>query len=70
MTEARQSPEPPRPPGRTAAGYVLGICGIGVLVVLWLRGLLRPLLPLLLAVGAALVVRRIWRAITAPPPEG
>jgi hypothetical protein len=55
----------PAPP-RLAASYALGICGIGVIIVLWMRGLLRPLLPVLLLVAFVLIVRRVIKAITAP----
>jgi hypothetical protein len=53
---------------RLAAGYVLGAVGVLALFVLWTRGLLRPLLPVLVIVGIGLVVRQVWKAIAAPPP--
>ena len=69
MTLPQRVPSPP-PPRRIAAGYVLGVVGVLALCVLWLRGLLRPALPLLLVVAIVLVLRRVWKAITAPlPPE-
>lgn len=60
-------PEPAQPaPRRLAAGYALTLCGFGVLFVLWTRGLLRPLLPVLLIIALILVLRRVLKAITAP----
>ena len=51
---------------RLAAGYALGACGIAVIVLLWMRGMLRLMLPILLLVGAILVLRRVIKAIRAP----
>ena len=53
-------------PTRLAASYALGLCGITVLVLLWMRGLLRPMLPVLVLVALVLVLRRVIKAVRAP----
>lgn len=53
-------------PGRIAATYVLGIVLVGVVIALWLRGLGRVLIPVLLLGGVAYVLHRVVKAIKAP----
>jgi hypothetical protein len=61
--------EAPRtPPQRMAAGYFLGCGAVALLILLWLRGGGRLVLPLLLAGLVAVVVTRIVRAVRAPLP--
>ncbi|MBM4063196.1 MAG: hypothetical protein FJ265_19180 [Planctomycetes bacterium] len=62
-----RSASPPAQP-RLAAGYFLGFVFLALAVALWLRGLGRLLLPLLLVGGVAYVVVRVVRAIRAPLP--
>lgn len=64
MNRSAPSPSPPR----LAAGYFLGFVFFALAVALWLRGLGRLLLPLLLVGGVAYVVVRVVRAIRAPVP--
>jgi hypothetical protein len=51
-----------------AAGYFLGCGAVALVVLLWLRGGGRLILPLLLAGVLAVVVTRIVRAVRAPLP--
>ena len=61
--------ETPRtPPQRLAAGYFLGFFGVVLVILLWLRGGGRLVLPLLAAGLIALVVTKIVRALRAPLP--
>lgn len=53
-------------PGRTAAGWFLGLAGIALFVLLWLRGVGRLLVPVLLAVLAGYAVVRVVRVILRP----
>ncbi len=59
---------PQVPPQRLAAGWFLGFAGVVFVVVLWLRGGGRLILPLLLVVGVMLVVLRVVRKIREPLP--
>ncbi|MBL8755854.1 MAG: hypothetical protein JNK15_21335 [Planctomycetes bacterium] len=56
---------PPKP-GGIAATYVLGIVFVGLVVALWLRGLGRVLIPVLLLGAAAYGLHRLVKAIKAP----
>lgn len=60
------------PPGaraqRVAAGWFLFVAAIGLSIVLGMRGLLRPLLPLLVVAAIVWVASRVVRALKAPPP--
>lgn len=56
-------------PGKIAASYALGMCAIGLIALLWMRGLLRPALPILLIVAVVLILRRVLKALRAPPPR-
>lgn len=56
----------PVSPRKQAAGYFLGVCGIGLLVLLWFRGLLRPMMPVLIILAGVLVLMRVIKAIRAP----
>lgn len=63
------SPEiKPLPPAKLAAGYFLAFAALALGVALWLRGMGRLLIPLLLVVLAIVVLTRIVRAIKAPVP--
>lgn len=62
MTEA------PRPPQRIAAAWFLGAMFVVLLVVAWLRGAGRFVLPLLLAALVGVLVVRIVRAVLRPLP--
>lgn len=55
-------------PHRLAAGYVLAACLFALIVLAWLRGAGRFILPLLLLVGVGAIVVRIVRAIGKPLP--
>lgn len=59
---------PALPPQRLAAGYALAFVALLLGVVLWLRGMFRLVVPILLLVLAVVFVRRVWRAIRAPLP--
>lgn len=59
---------PQPPPQRLAASYVLGALFVLVLVVAWLRGAGRLLIPLLLIAAAVAIVRRVVRKIKEPLP--
>jgi len=59
---------PELPPQRLAAGYALGFVALFLGVVLWMRGLFRLVVPILLLVLAVVFLRRVWRAIRAPLP--
>lgn len=63
MTEA-----PRTPPQRIAAGYFLGFGAVVLVILLWLRGGGRFVLPLLAAGLIAVLVTRIVRALRAPLP--
>ena len=63
MTEA-----PRASPQRIAAGYFLGCAAVALLILLWLRGAGRFVVPLLVAGLVALLVTRIVRALRAPLP--
>ncbi|HEX6810133.1 MAG TPA: hypothetical protein VF384_00795 [Planctomycetota bacterium] len=63
MTEARRTS-----PQRLAAGYFLGFVAVALLVLLWLRGGGRFVLPLVVIGLVALLVTRIVRALRAPLP--
>lgn len=60
------------PPGgrahRVAAGWFLFIAAIGLLILLGIRGLLRPMLPVIGIAAVVWVMGRVVRAIKAPPP--
>ncbi|HEX5054221.1 MAG TPA: hypothetical protein VFZ65_20755 [Planctomycetota bacterium] len=59
----------PRPPAqRLAASYFLGTCFVAFVVVLWLRGAGRIVLPLVSIGGAAWVVMRVVRKVREPLP--
>ena len=61
--------EPPRTsPQRMAAGYFLGCAAVALVILLWLRGAGRFVVPLLLAFLVAVLVTRIVRALRAPLP--
>jgi hypothetical protein len=51
-----------------AAGYFLGVCAVVFVILLWLRGAGRFLLPLLAVGLIAVLVTRIVRALRAPLP--
>ncbi|MCA8964060.1 MAG: hypothetical protein H6838_01505 [Planctomycetes bacterium] len=55
-------------PQRLAASYVLTALFFVVVIVAWLRGAGRFLLPLLLLAGVAVLVRRVVRKIKEPLP--
>ena len=64
-------PKPTRPPvrpQRLAAGYVLTALFFVVVIVAWMRGAGRFLLPLLLIAGAAALVNRVIKKIREPLP--
>jgi len=62
----RSAPKPP--PQRLAAAWFLGIVGVAFVVFAWMRGAGRILLPVLLLLGAAVIVVRVIRAVTRPLP--
>jgi apolipoprotein N-acyltransferase len=58
---APESGSPRNPaPSKLAASYFLWVAGITVLGLLWFRGLLRPMMPILLILAGVLVVSW-WR---------
>jgi hypothetical protein len=57
---------PKTPPQRIAAGYFLGFGAVVLVILLWLRGGGRFVLPLLAAGLIAVLVTRILRALRAP----
>jgi len=61
------APVPPRPQ-RVAATWFLGAIGVAVLVMLWLRGAGRIVVPLVLALVLGSVVVRAVRAVLRPLP--
>ena len=63
MTEA-----PKTSPQRMAAGYFLGVFAVVLVVLLWLRGGGRLVLPLLAVGLLAVLVAKIVRALRAPLP--
>ena len=62
------SETPKTPPQRLAAGYFLGFGVVVLVILLWLRGGGRFVLPLLAAGLIAVLVTRIVRALRAPLP--
>lgn len=64
----RPQPSSQPHPQRLVASYVLGALFILVLIVAWLRGAGRLLIPLLLIAAAVALVRRIVRKIKEPIP--
>jgi hypothetical protein len=62
------SETPKTSPQRMAAGYFLGVCAVVFVILLWLRGAGRFLLPLLAVGLIAVLVTRIVRALRAPLP--
>lgn len=62
------SDTPKTPPQRLAAGYFLGFGAVVLVILLWLRGGGRFVLPLLAAGLIAVLVTRIVRALRAPLP--
>ena len=59
---------PKTSPQRMAAGYFLGFGAVVLVILLWLRGAGRFVLPLLAAGLVAVLVTRIVRALRAPLP--
>ncbi|MFO1076910.1 MAG: hypothetical protein U1E73_04200 [Planctomycetota bacterium] len=57
-----------RSPQRVAAGWFLFFAAIGAVALLAMRGLLRPLLPVLVLAAVVWGVGRVVRALKAPPP--
>lgn len=58
----------PLPPAKLAAGYFLAFAALALGVLLWLRGLARLVIPLVLLVVLVVVLKRVVRAIKAPVP--
>lgn len=58
----------PLPPAKLAAGYFLAFAALALGVLLWLRGLARLVIPLVLLVVLVVVLKRLVRAIKAPVP--
>ena len=55
-------------PQKVAAGYVLGILLIAIVVAMWLRGVARFAVPVLLIALGAWFVARVVRKIREPLP--
>jgi len=60
--------EPKVRPQKLAASYFLGIFMVVLAVAMWMRGMGRFLLPLVIAVIVVSVLGRIVKAIRAPLP--
>jgi hypothetical protein len=60
------APAPAPRRGSIAAIYVLGIVFVGLVIALWLRGLGRVLIPVLLLGAVAYGLHRLVKAIKAP----
>lgn len=56
------------PPQRLAAAWFLGVMAIALVIVAWLRGAGRVVLPVLLAGLVAFAVVRLVRAVLRPLP--
>lgn len=60
------APKRPATGGRLASGYFLGAFAVAVCALLWLRGLGRMMIPLLLIVAVVYGLRRFIRLLREP----
>jgi hypothetical protein len=63
-----ESPAPVPRPQRIAATWFLGVIGVALLVVLWLRGAGRIVVPLVLVLVLGSFVVKAVRAVVRPLP--